>query len=72
MGVCPVPLIAEPRPQLNVEMLGEMETRFAAWHPHESTLGDVFTRFGPLFKMYGPYCAGLGDAFAVVKRYALR
>ncbi len=68
MYVCVVALLLTFARQLNMEMLGAMEARRADWQPETSTLGDVFTRYGPLFKMYGPYCAGLGDAFSVVKR----
>ena len=52
---------------LNAQFLLELKNRRNKWEPSNSTVGDLFLSYAPLFKLYGEFCANLPMAFATLK-----
>lgn len=50
---------------LNGKLLRDLTERLLTW-THQSHLGDIFTQFGPLFKLYSQFANNHGGAVAVL------
>lgn len=59
---------AETLLRFNSEFLAQLDARHngPTWEPERSTVGDLFLQYGPMFRMYGLYCANLGAALVEV------